>query len=165
VLFIVTALGVGVYAFLQNTHTTPESGYIKCPTKKISEQKPGKDSKYQGAKLVDFKPVKHVSYLQCWDTKVGNGAIATATSSITAVYTGALASNGTIFQSSLDTGQPFTIQLNQVIQGWQAGLPGMKVGGSRRLLIPAQYAYGPSGGQGIPPNADLVFDITLLAVK
>jgi hypothetical protein len=90
VLFIVTALGVGVYAFLQNTHTTPESGYIKCPTKKISEQKPGKDSKYQGAKLVDFKPVKHVSYLQCWDTKVGNGAIATATSSITAVYTGAL---------------------------------------------------------------------------
>jgi FKBP-type peptidyl-prolyl cis-trans isomerase FkpA len=41
----------------------------------------------------------------------------------------------------------------------------MKVGGSRRLLIPAQYAYGPSGGQGIPPNADLVFDITLLAVK
>ncbi len=167
ILFIVTALGVGVYAFLQNTHSNSQtSNYINCPTKKIGEQKPGKDGKYQGAKLVDFSSVKHVGYVQCSDTKVGSGAVATAASTVTATYTGALASSGTIFQSSLDSGQPFTAQLNGgVIQGWSAAIPGMKVGGSRRILIPAQYAYGPQSVAGIPPNSDLVFDVTLLAVK
>ncbi|MBX4188773.1 FKBP-type peptidyl-prolyl cis-trans isomerase [Candidatus Saccharibacteria bacterium] len=166
ILFIVTALGVGVYAFVVNTHpASPDSSYIKCNQGKIGEQKPGSNGKYEGAQLVDFKPVNHVSYVQCQDSKVGTGATATATSTVTATYTGALASTGKIFQSSLDTGQPFTTALNQVIQGWQASIPGMKVGGTRRMMIPAQYAYGPSGGPGIPPNSDLVFDVTLLAVK
>jgi FKBP-type peptidyl-prolyl cis-trans isomerase FkpA len=166
ILFIVTALGVGVYAFVVNTHPADQqSNYISCAKITTAEQKPGADGKYQGTQLVDFKPVKHVNYVKCQDSKVGNGATATATSTITATYTGALASTGKIFQSSLDTGQPFTTALNQVIQGWQASIPGMKVGGTRRMLIPAQYAYGPSGGPGIPPNSDLVFDVTLLAVK
>jgi FKBP-type peptidyl-prolyl cis-trans isomerase len=167
ILFIVTALGVGVYAFVVNTHSGSNSGYLNCPTKSVGTQKPGKNGKYQGAKLVDFTPLKQVSYVQCYDLKVGNGATATASSTVTAVYTGALAANGTIFQSSLDTGQPAQFQLSQVIPGWTAGVPGMKVGGERRLLIPAQYAYGVGGSPqgGIPPNADLVFDITLLAVK
>lgn len=169
VLFIVTALGVGVYAFIQNTHgnNSPSSAYISCPAKKIGEQKPGKNGKYAGAQIVDFTPVKHVGYLQCWDEKLGTGKIATPTSSVTAIYTGALAASGKIFQSSLDTGQPVPFQLNQVIPGWTAGIPGMKEGGSRRLLIPAQYAYGAAGSPqgGIPPNSDLVFDVTILAVQ
>lgn len=167
ILFIVTALGVGIYAFVVNTHTdTTKSNYISCGIKKVGEQKPGKNGKYEGAQLVDYTPVKHVGYVQCWDTKVGNGATATASSTVTATYTGALASTGKIFQSSLDTGQPFTASLNSgVIQGWSAGIPGMKVGGTRRLLIPAQYAYGSQSVAGIPPNSDLVFDVTLLAVK
>jgi FKBP-type peptidyl-prolyl cis-trans isomerase len=166
VLFIVTALGVGIYAFVVNTHNNPASDYIKCPVTKSVEQKPGKDGKYQGAKLAGFAPVKHIDYVYCKDLKVGNGATATATSSITATYTGALASSGKIFQSSLDNGQPFTASLSGgVIQGWTAGVPGMKVGGTRRIFIPAQYAYGSQSVAGIPPNSDLVFDITLLAVK
>jgi len=167
-LFIVTALGVGVYAFVANTHPSgPGSSYISCSKDTIGQQKPGKDGKYQGAKLVGFTPVKHVAYVKCQDIKVGTGATATASSTVTAIYTGALASSGIIFQSSLDTGQPAQFQLTGVIPGWTAGVPGMKVGGERRLLIPAQYAYGPTPpqGSGIPPNADLVFDITLLAVK
>jgi FKBP-type peptidyl-prolyl cis-trans isomerase len=78
-----------------------------------------------------------------------------------------VASTGTIFQSSLDTGQPVTFALNQVIKGWSEGVPGMKEGGVRRLLIPADKAYGanPPQGSNIPPNADLVFDITLVSVK
>jgi FKBP-type peptidyl-prolyl cis-trans isomerase len=168
ILFIVTAVGVGIYAFIVNTHTNPNdqsSNYITCPVKKVGEQKPGKNGKYQGAQLVDFDTVKHVGYLQCWDTKPGSGATAKATSTITATYTGAIASTGKIFQSSLDSGQPFTTPLTGVIPGWTAGIPGMKAGGTRRLLIPAQYAYGDTGSSGIPPNSDLVFDITLIAVK
>jgi FKBP-type peptidyl-prolyl cis-trans isomerase len=169
VLFIVTALGVGVYAFLVNTHNggsgNQSNNYIKCPLKPVTAKQSKKNGKLQGAKLAGFTPVKHVDYLQCQDLKVGSGATVTASSTITAIYTGALANNGTIFQSSEDTGQPFTTALTQVIQGWTAGIPGMKVGGQRRLIIPAQYAYGPQAQAGIPANSDLVFDITLLAVK
>lgn len=165
-LFVVTALGVGVYAFVINTHNNPSDNYIKCPVKPVGEQKAGKNGKYEGAKLVGLTPVKHIDYVYCQDLKVGNGATATATSSVTATYTGALATSGKIFQSSLDTGQPFTASLSSgVIQGWTAGVPGMKVGGTRRLFIPAQYAYGAQSVAGIPANSDLVFDITLLAVK
>lgn len=167
-LFIVTALGVGVYAFVINTRNNGSNpNYIGCGQKHIGDQKPGKDGKYAGAQLVDYTPVKHVDYLQCWDSKVGTGKTAAASSQVTAIYTGAVASTGKIFQSSLDTGQPVPFSLTQVIPGWTAGIPGMKEGGMRRLLIPAQYAYGanPPPGSGIPPNADLVFDVTLLAVK
>lgn len=169
ILFIVTALGVGVYAFIVNTHNGGSSNqannYINCPVKPVTAKQAQKNGKLQGAKLAGFTPIKHVDYLQCQDLKVGNGATATASSTITAVYTGALASDGTIFQSSVDTGQPFTTTLSQVIPGWTAGIPGMKVGGQRRLIIPAQYAYGPQAQAGIPANSNLVFDITLLAVK
>jgi FKBP-type peptidyl-prolyl cis-trans isomerase len=178
-LFIATAF-VGVYAFVVNTHQpSPESNYISCGKINVGQQKTGKNGRYEGAQLVDFKPVKHISYVQCQDVKVGTGKVVTAQSTITATYTGALATTGKIFQSSLDTGQPFTTQLSGVIPGWTAGIPGMKVGGTRRLLIPAQYAYGAQGScqqvdqkdsskcvqYSIPPNADLVFDVTLLNVK
>jgi FKBP-type peptidyl-prolyl cis-trans isomerase len=167
ILFIVTALGVGVYAFWVNTKGggAAANNYIKCPVKALTAKQDTKDGKLQGAKLAGFTPIKHVDYLQCQDLKVGNGATVIASSTITAIYTGALASDGTIFQSSEDTGQPFTTTLTQVIPGWTSGLPGMKVGGKRRLIIPAQYAYGPQAQAGIPANSDLVFDITLLAVK
>jgi peptidylprolyl isomerase len=84
------------------------------------------------------------------------------------LYTGAVADTGVIFQSSLDSGpSPVTFALNQVIIGWQDGIPGMKVGGVRQLLIPAAEAYGtnPPANSGIPANAALVFNVTLLAVK
>jgi len=168
ILFIVTALGVGVYAFWVNTKGSGNSqanNYIKCPVKPVAAVQTKKDGKLQGEKLAGFTPVKHVDYLQCQDLKVGTGATAAPTSTITAIYTGALASDGTIFQSSEDTGQPLSEPLSQLIPGWQAGIPGMKVGGQRRLFIPAQYAYGPQAQQGIPANSDLVFDMTLLAVK
>ena len=78
-------------------------------------------------------------------------------------WTGAVAATGAIFQSSLDTGEPVSFGLDQVITGWRDGLVGMKVGGTRRLLIPADQAYGanPPSGSGIPANAALVFDVTL----
>jgi FKBP-type peptidyl-prolyl cis-trans isomerase len=107
-----------------------------------------------------------VSQLEAADTSPGTGAIVKAGDTVTVDYTGAVASTGIIFQSSKDSGQPVTFPLNQVIAGWSQGIPGMKVGGTRRLLIPANLAYGanPPAGSGIPANADLVFDVTLHSI-
>jgi FKBP-type peptidyl-prolyl cis-trans isomerase FkpA len=121
-----------------------------------------------GKPLAGFTPISSVPTLKIIDTKVGTGAAATASSTVSVLYTGAVASTGIVFQSSLDNGpQPVTFPLTNVIEGWQKGIPGMKVGGVRQLLIPASLAYGanPPSGSGIPPNAALVFNITLLNVK
>ncbi|MEO5988245.1 MAG: FKBP-type peptidyl-prolyl cis-trans isomerase [Candidatus Eisenbacteria bacterium] len=86
---------------------------------------------------------------------------------VTVHYTGWL-SDGTKFQSSKDSGQPFTFQLGsgQVISGWDQGVKGMRVGGKRKLTIPPDMGYGARGsGDTIPPNATLVFDVELLGVK
>ncbi|HJP96277.1 MAG TPA: FKBP-type peptidyl-prolyl cis-trans isomerase [Candidatus Saccharimonadales bacterium] len=116
-----------------------------------------------GTKLSNFTPVSEVTQLQSTDTKVGTGQEAKAGDTVTVDYTGAIASNGVIFQSSKDSGAPVSLDLNNVIEGWKEGIPGMKVGGTRRLVIPAALAYGenPPSGSGIPANAALVFDITL----
>lgn len=167
VLFVVTGLGVGVYAFWANTHPPkPEDSYIKCQKGAKAPNQQPLDGKVEGAKLADFNPPKKASYLTCIDYVVGTGATVTsAQATVTVQYVGALASNGVIFDSSFDTGQPLTIQLIQVIKGWGEGLLGMKVGGMRRLFIPAQYGYGQQALQGIPANSDLVFDVRLVNVK
>jgi FKBP-type peptidyl-prolyl cis-trans isomerase len=119
-----------------------------------------------GTMLTGFTPVNTVNSLQIADTKVGSGQAVKAGDTVTVNYTGAVASTGLIFQSTKDTGQPAQFSLNGVIQGWQLGIPGMKVGGTRRLLIPAAQAYGatPPAGSGIPANAPLVFDIELIKI-
>lgn len=122
------------------------------------------EGKLQGTKLAGFTPVEGATEIQTTDLEPGTGKeITSVDDTVTADYTGAVAKDGTVFQSSLDTGQPFTTQLNGVIEGWQKGMIGMKEGGKRRLIIPAAQAYGanPPSGSGIPANADLVFDITL----
>ncbi len=123
-------------------------------------------NKLQGTKLANFTPVASISQLQEIDTTPGTGATIKAGNTITADYSGAVASTGVIFQSSKDTGQPATFPLSQVIAGWSQGIPGMKVGGTRRLLIPAALAYAdkPPQGSGIPASADLVFDVTVTKI-
>lgn len=128
---------------------------------------PKEEGKLQGTKLSGYTPTNNVPSLQVVDLKAGEGAEAKESSTVVAHYTGALASDGTIFQSSLDTGQPATFSLGSVIKGWAQGVPGMKVGGQRRLIIPAELAYGanPPANSGIPANSPLVFDIELFEVK
>lgn len=120
--------------------------------------------KLKGTKLSDFTPVSEVTELQTIDLQEGTGAEVKPGDVVTVDYTGALAADGTIFESSLDGGQSVTFSLNGVIKGWGEGIPGMKVGGKRRLIIPADLAYGSSGNGTIPPNAPLVFDVTLHAI-
>ena len=101
------------------------------------------------------------------DLKVGTGAEAVAGKRVKVNYTGTL-TNGTKFDSSVDRGVPFEFDLGKglVIQGWEQGLLGMKVGGKRKLTIPPEMGYGERGAGGvIPPNATLIFEIELLGVQ
>ena len=119
----------------------------------------------EGTKLANFEPIARVADLQIVDTVIGQGAEVPAGATITAHYTGALCKDGTIFQSSHDFGDAITFGLDQVMQGWTQGVPGMKVGGTRRLIIPSAMAYGSvRAAANIPPNSDLVLDIELVGL-
>ncbi|WP_336604614.1 FKBP-type peptidyl-prolyl cis-trans isomerase [Pseudomonas sp. ADAK18] len=93
------------------------------------------------------------------------GDVAKAGQTVEVLYTGWLA-DGTEFDSSKSRGESSTFSLYAVISGWREGIPGMKVGGKRKLTIPPELGYGAKGaGGGIPPNSTLVFDIELLGVE
>jgi FKBP-type peptidyl-prolyl cis-trans isomerase FkpA len=101
------------------------------------------------------------------ELKVGTGAEAAAGQYVSVHYTGWL-TDGTKFDSSKDRGDPFEFPLGagHVIRGWDEGVQGMKVGGSRKLTIPSDLGYGPRGAGGvIPPNATLVFEVELLGTE
>jgi len=108
------------------------------------------------------------SGLQYEDTVLGTGAIAKAGQHVRVHYTGWLFNDGTQgvkFDSSKDRGDPFEFSLGagQVIKGWDEGVQGMSVGGTRRLVIPAELGYGARGAGGvIPPNATLLFEVDFL---
>ena len=111
------------------------------------------------------------SGLKYVDTQVGAGAEATPGQRVSVHYTGWLDNGGqpgNKFDSSLDRRQPFQFRLGggEVIKGWDEGVAGMRVGGRRRLMIPANLGYGARGASGvIPPNAALIFDVELLDVR
>lgn len=105
--------------------------------------------------------------LKIEDLTVGTGPVAKAGDTVEVNYLGTL-ENGTKFDSSYDRNQTFSTQIGvgQVIKGWDQGIPGMKVGGKRRLTIPSTLGYGSQGaGNLIPPNATLIFEVELVAVK
>lgn len=129
---------------------------------------PAEQPAEQPAAAPEKGPVtEDVTELVIKDTKVGNGAEAKSGQSVTVNYTGYL-TDGTKFDSSLDAGQPFTFALGagEVIKGWDEGVEGMKVGGTRTLTIPPAMGYGDQGAGGvIPPGATLYFEVELLAVN
>ena len=101
------------------------------------------------------------------DVVVGDGPVAEVGDVVTVDYVGRF-TDGTQFDSSYDRGQPFvfTVGAGQVIPGWDQGVAGMRVGGTRRLTVPPHLAYGSAGRPpAIPPNSTLTFDIELLAIE
>jgi FKBP-type peptidyl-prolyl cis-trans isomerase len=109
---------------------------------------------------------KLASGVEIWDVKEGKGDAAKLESTVTIHYTGWLTDDKvTVFDSSLDRDKKATFALEDLIQGWKDGIPGMKPGGVRRLKIPAALAYGEKGRPGIPANSVLVFEIELFEVK
>jgi FKBP-type peptidyl-prolyl cis-trans isomerase len=124
-----------------------------------------------GSADAESKVVTTPSGLKYEDTTVGTGAEAVKGKSVQVHYTGWLdksGAKGTKFDSSVDRGEKFSFNLGagQVIRGWDEGVAGMKVGGKRTLMIPSTLGYGVAGAGGvIPPNANLIFDVELFAVK
>lgn len=119
-------------------------------------------------------PGGSIATFQAIDTQPGTGALAKAGDRVTVHYTGWLYDerkadkHGPKFDSSLDRAEAFTFPLGagQVIRGWDEGVAGMREGGHRTLMIPADYGYGARGaGSVIPPGASLVFDVELLKVE
>jgi FKBP-type peptidyl-prolyl cis-trans isomerase FkpA len=127
-----------------------------------------------GAAPTSSKMDAKVMQLQKIEVKPGTGAEATPGKAVIVHYTGwlydpaALQQRGKKFDSSRDRQVPFGFMLGagKVIKGWDEGVAGMKVGGQRTLIIPADMAYGSQGAGGvIPPNATLIFDVELIDVK
>ena len=112
--------------------------------------------------------VTQANNLKIWDVREGTGDPVVANDSLTAFYTGWLAANGTQFDARRTPSAPATFALHSgaggVIDGWVQGIPGMKPGGIRRLLIPSALAYGQNGNPPtIPGNADLIFEVKLVS--
>ncbi len=120
-----------------------------------------------GDKDKEKKVITTESGLKYIDVKVGDGAVAKKGDSVSVHYTGRL-KDGKKFDSSKDRGQPFDFPLGagKVIKGWDEGVAGMKVGGTRTLIIPPELGYGKRGaGNVIPPDAELHFEVELLKIK
>ncbi len=130
-------------------------------------QKPENNIKEQEEILIQKKEENKMPELQTEILKEGSGQQAENGQEVKVHYTGWL-EDGIKFDSSLDRGEPFvfTLGVGQVIQGWDRGVLGMKIGEKRRLIIPPEFGYGSTGAGGlIPPNATLIFEVELLDIK
>lgn len=170
IIFLTTSVVAGAAVVWQiaqdNKKNKPVQTDSTSDNSNSNQQTPEGATQLKGTKLEGFTPVASVDSLQVTDLQVGTGEEVKTGATVTAHYTGALAKDGTIFESSHDSGEPATFPLSGVIAGWQQGVPGMKVGGKRRLLIPANLAYGEQGSPpAIGPNEPLVFDIEMVNVQ
>ncbi len=169
-LFLVTSSAITIAAIIALTQSNTPTQTASSPVASSSNQNTSSKSNSQnpkvGSKLKGFTPLtKPLTKLEVANLQKGAGAVVKPGATITANYIGALADSGVIFDTSASHGGPQTFSLSQVIPGWQEGIPGMRVGGSRELLIPASLAYGSHGSGAIPPNSDLVFLVTVVSVK
>lgn len=119
-------------------------------------------------KLDNFEPGDSVPTLQVITLMEGTGAAVKSGNTVSIHYTGALVSDGSIFDSSVSRGEPFKTLIDptaNLIEGWKQGIINMKVGGKYRLLIPSNLGYGEMGSPPvIPANSDLVFDIEIISI-
>lgn len=125
-----------------------------------------KKQESNGAAVKTMGPTTQQTGLKIEDIKAGEGREVKKGDTVVMHYKGTL-TDGTQFDSSYDRGEPFetVIGVGQVIAGWDEGVPGMKVGGKRRLTIPPEMGYGQRGSGPIPPNARLIFEVELLSIK
>ena len=175
---ITLSLAISFSAFLSAcndtaTTTSPSAEKTKTDSVKTTSAEKSNTEKSSTESASTAAPAT-ITSLTKNDVKVGTGAEATAGKTVAVHYTGwlydpsAADTHGAKFDSSRDRGTPFEFPLGagRVIKGWDEGVAGMKVGGQRTLTIPSDMAYGSRGAGGvIPPNATLVFDVELIAVK
>lgn len=137
-----------------NSSVQPTSAIISSPTPQVTI-----------AETMDNTKTTE-SGLKIQELVVGNGQEVKSGNTVTVHYLGTL-ENGSKFDSSYDRGTPFTTQIGvgQVIQGWDEGIVGMRVGGKRKLTIPAALGYGAQANGAIPANSTLIFEVELLNVQ
>lgn len=156
---ILTLIG-GIYIFTSKDPVNNQAFPTSIPSATITPEA-------TPTATASAKVITNMNGLKIEDEVVGTGTEAVFGKKITVNYSGTL-TDGTKFDSSYDRGTPFTFNLGagEVIQGWDQGFTGMKVGGKRKLTIPSELGYGASGAGGvIPPNATLIFEVELLKVE
>lgn len=159
IIIAVVAVLIGVGIYFLSTKSSDNQSLATTPTEDIIEP---------SEEVVAGEPIEpNMEELKIEDIKVGTGEEAVSGKKITVNYSGTL-TDGTKFDSSYDRGTPFsfTLGVGEVIQGWDKGFAGMKIGGKRKLTIPSELGYGANGAGGvIPPNATLIFEVELLKVE
>lgn len=180
ILFLVSSVGVTAFFILQMRQEGKTRDLQDEATKSSQQTDTANQTEttnnteattLEGTKLNNFSAMATVDKLQYVDLVQGTGEVVKEGATVTAHYTGAYSSDGTIFQSSHDgPNKAIEFPLSGVIPGWTQGVPGMKVGGTRRLIIPGNLAYGeaPAGytqGSTSRPMGPLVFDIEITVVK
>lgn len=151
---------LGLIAFLGNAAADE-----KAKDAPKTETEAEASEKFLKAEAAKKGAVQTKSGLIYFELTAGKGASPKAKDKVTVHYTGTLR-DGTVFDSSLDRGKPLTFGLDQVIAGWTEGLQKMSVGGTARLVIPADLAYGKRGAPPvIPPDAVLIFEVELIGIQ
>ena len=132
--------------------------------KKVQAQAEVEGTAFREQAAQEEGAVQTASGLIFKELMAGTGASPKATDRVKVHYHGSLI-DGTVFDSSVERGEPITFALDQVVKGWTEGLQMMKVGGKAKLTIPPELAYGPGGRAGIPANATLIFEVELLGIE
>lgn len=159
-LLVVLVVIIGVAMFSPKPKSNNQPLATQSPTSTI-------ESTTEPTATGSAKPTMEVDKLIILDETIGIGATAVAGKKITVNYTGTLI-DGTKFDSSLNPGRTpfeFTLGAGEVIQGWDQGFAGMKIGGKRKLTIPPSLGYGATDMGSIPPNSTLIFEVELLGVE
>jgi FKBP-type peptidyl-prolyl cis-trans isomerase len=169
-IIVIAIVAVGTWLFMRKGSGTADLySASSSPTESVSPVAPVTISPTATPKPTN-KVITTTDGLQYQDEVVGSGAVAKAGQMVAVNYTG-MFTNGTKFDSNVDPSfghvQPFTFQLGvgQVIKGWDEGVAGMKVGGKRKLIIPATLGYGAQGQGPIPANSTLLFEVELLGIQ
>lgn len=157
ILFIATTAGSIIVGVMQGNEQAEQDQQLQELLKKQQELQQKSTKKAKDA----YIPKGEVKKLQITDLKTGSGDSVKVGDTITVAYRGTL-TDGTIFDENDKA--TFTLAEGQLIEGWVKGIPGMREGGKRRLVIPANLAYGDQAQGGIPANSVLVFEITLKSI-
>jgi peptidylprolyl isomerase len=142
--------------------SSPQGGVRQCQNRLVPTPAP-QLTNTQSKPKIEIPDGAPPCKLVIQDIRTGSGAAAKAGANVTVQYVGVAWSTHQEFDSSWDRGQPATFSLGQVVQGWQQGIPGMKVGGRRQLTIPPELGYGAAGGPGIAGGETLVFIVDLVS--
>lgn len=154
---VILIITTSVFYFLSNKGKEPKNETELATIEKVFEE---------NKNIIPTNNIQTINGMKIEILKQGTGEGAKNGDTTTVHYTGTL-ENSTKFDSSLDRNQPFSFVLGtgQVIQGWELGIAGMKVGEKRKLTIPSELGYGSAGIGPIPPNATLIFEVELLGIN